>query len=200
MPLSAVRIIESELIPHRLPASDVDSFYFLDDHFKDILMDLRRCCHLIEAHHACKRSRLPSSLASFGHCRDVVQHRLLGLPHSCGHGEIARLAGLVFTYGVTYPLPRPNILCSSSALLLQALAETVYLPGQSDEFLLWAAMVGALGMGGAEGETNGFIPCLRNIKDRLNITEWEDSKMICSKFVWLGQACDEGAALVWDML
>ncbi|KAK7995163.1 hypothetical protein PG990_013936 [Apiospora arundinis] len=200
LPLSAVRILESELIPHRLSVSDVDSFYFLDDHFKDILMDLRRCCHLIEAHHACKRSELPSSLALFGHCRDVVQHRLLGLPHSCGDVEIARLAGLVFTYGVTYPLPRPNILCSSSALLLQALAETVYLPGQSDEFLLWAAMVGALGMGGSEGETNGFIPCLRDIRDRLGITEWEDGKIICNKFVWLGQGCDEGAALVWDTL
>ncbi|KAK8137076.1 hypothetical protein PG984_005016 [Apiospora sp. TS-2023a] len=197
LPRSAIHVLQQELESHRFLIDGADAFHFVEQEFKAILMDLRHCCVLIEAHLERTRSGLPSSLGSLGHCRDIVQNRLLSLPPSRGAVEIARLAALAFTYGVTYPLPRPSVNRRTCTFLLRALAEAECSPElHDDEFLLWAAMIGALGLGAAEG-TSGFVRYLRCIAERLGLMLWEDVKIICEKFIWLGPACNDGAALIW---
>jgi hypothetical protein len=188
--------LKQELDPRRIILDTADVLN-TDDDFKNIWLDLRVCCSLIEDSLEQRRSGLPLSLELLGHCRDIVQHRLLSLPDGRDDIEVVRLATLVFTYGVTYPLPRPEILHNICALLLEALHKPHCVAAHSDELLFWAAMMGALGVGEAKDNGQDFIIYLRRVTTRLGLTRWEDAQPLLKKFVWLSAACDRGARLIW---
>ena len=103
---------------------------------------------------------------------------------------------LVFTYGVTYPLPRSHILGRLCSMLLRALSKPSCTNGQSIKFRFWAAMIGALGHGLSEGAGVGFMAHLRTFASALRIVKWDDAHEILHRFLWLDSACNSGASHV----
>ena len=124
-----------------------------------------------------------------------------------GAEDICRAATLVFTLGVTFPLPRAEPLANAAAGLGHAMRNSNNIPNR--RFLFWAAMLGAIATGAAdtssasEGNENAkqsymfFLEQTRRLRGELGLTTWDAAKALLKTFVWLDGACDEGAWKVW---
>ena len=193
--------MEEDLAVRRPPLSQVDIFR-VDDHFKSIILDLRFCCRLMDnVYDGVETGATDHHDGLLAYYRDVIQHRLLSLPPGRHDMEIARLATLAFTYGVTHPMPRPEPLLRAIKRLACALQTTRYTAGQSAEFLFWAAMVGAVALDprpDQESMARIFSGYICTFANELNLSSWESAILLLKKFVWLGRACDEGARSVWN--
>lgn len=233
-------ILETEMATQRPPLGHADAFGPVDDHFKEIVLDLRHCCHMLDE--LCRSDTqtqnqiqtqsdaTASTTASTNYTtalattsgrmlptyREIVQHRLLNLPPGRPDTEVSRLALLIFSYGVTLPLPNMRPTRSLTRQLKETLETPFYTTTQSRELLFWATMVGAMasftnsnhndGDSGYEVEVEEylypfFVDALRNLAVELNVgPSWDDVRGLLGNFAWLGRACDEGSRYVWDNL
>ena len=157
-------ILETEMAMRRPPLHHADAFTIVDDHFKEIVLDLRHCCFMLDE--LCNSDALTQALtnaslsaaagADYGKTlvttpgrmlptyREIVQHRLLNISVGRPDTEVSRLALLIFNYGVTLPLPNPWPIQSLAHQLKEALATPNYTATQSRELLFWATMLGAM--------------------------------------------------------
>ncbi|ORY61792.1 uncharacterized protein BCR38DRAFT_441142 [Pseudomassariella vexata] len=192
---NSYQYVLNQELPALRPDSNEVAAFNVDDDFKEILLDLRLCCRLIE-----QRLHHPESTGLLLYSRDIVQHRLLSLPHERDAVEICRLAALVFTYGVTYPLPQPRPLRKATEMLSYALKRVRYTRVHATEFLLWAAVIGGIGADSWDHSGSmvaNFTDKIREFRDALNVESWEDAKLVLDKFIWLDAACDEDGRLLW---
>ncbi|KAK8119129.1 uncharacterized protein PG998_003755 [Apiospora kogelbergensis] len=133
----------------------------VDNDFKELLLDLRLCCQEIEEY-AIRVKKLgdTNSTGMVVPYQNIVQHRLMSWRRRDNNGnsnsssadiveEIWRAAILVFTLGVTFPLPRADPLANAAADLGRAMRSSSTVKDQSRPFLFWAAMLGAIATGAA---------------------------------------------------
>ena len=167
----------------------------LDPDVKRTLLDLRLCCRLVEQY--CDQpaeSRKAGILAQF---RSLVQYRLLSLPDSgIGADEVCRLAGIIFSYGVTFPMADPRPLRALASKLGSALKQPWTIEDRGYRLLLWATVVGALAAANTDLEES-FAVRLKQLSQSMQIYHWAAVKMLMRAFIWLDRACDEGARSMW---
>ncbi|KAK8059832.1 hypothetical protein PG996_009762 [Apiospora saccharicola] len=204
-------------LPQMRPPLTEAATFPVDDDFKELLLDLRICCQEIEEYTIrVKKLGSTGSTSMVVPYQNIVQHRLMSLRQkdngigsdTAGSAEgICRAATLVFTLGVTFPLPRAEPLANAAAGLGQAMRNSSSIPNR--RFLFWAAMLGAIATGAAEvsaaSEGNEsakhsylfFLDQTRRLRGELGLTTWDAAKALLESFVWLDAACDEGAWKVW---
>ncbi|KAK8090628.1 hypothetical protein PG994_000133 [Apiospora phragmitis] len=198
----------------RPPLTEAAAFP-VDDGLKELLLDIRVCCQEIEEYVIrAKNLGDPGLTGMVVPYQNIVQHRLMSLRREEGSGgsaeDICRAAALVFTLGVTFPLPRAEPLASAAADLARIMhssSNTV----QNRRFLFWTAMLGAIAAGATESpaaatnegnESAGlymfFLDHTRRFRAELGLTTWDAAKAMLKTFLWLDRACDEGAWKVWS--
>ncbi|KAK8028616.1 hypothetical protein PG991_005672 [Apiospora marii] len=211
-------IVQTWLPQIRPPLAEVAAFP-VDNDFKKLLLDLRICCQEIEEYTVrVKKLGDTGSTGMVVPYQNIVQHRLMSLPRDdsdsdSGSGsrgsanDICQAAILVFTLGVTFPLPRAEPLANAAAGLGHAMRNSNNIPNR--RFLFWAAMLGAIATGlaeasaASEGNENAkqsymfFLDQTRRLRGELGLTTWDAAKALLKGFVWLDGACDEGAWKVW---
>ncbi|KAH9903783.1 hypothetical protein F4778DRAFT_781165 [Xylariomycetidae sp. FL2044] len=133
--------------------------------------------------------------------REIVQHRVLSLPHGDPATEIGRLGLLVFAFGVTYPLPRSRPLRLAAEKLGAALRTPLYARHQDPALLLWANVLGAMATGGSPESSSrfsGFLGEVAVLSSKLGLLHgWDEAKAVLGQFVWLDRACDDAGRAVW---
>lgn len=199
-------VLDNELAACRLPLSLADAFP-VDKSFKEIILDLRHCCQILEE--LCNDPLGPNYMAlpyrMLPTYREIVHHRLLNLPIGHPESEICRLAVLIFSYGVTLPLPNPRPINSVTQQLRETLATPYYTETQDRGLLFWAAMLGAMASFNynytAEEDLHVFfLDRLRVLATELGLGSWDAARALLGKFVWLSRACDDGGRYVWENL
>lgn len=215
-------VLQTWLPQVRSPLTEVAAFP-VDDEFKELLLDLRLCCQEIDEY-AIRVKKLgdTGSTGMVVPYQNIVQHRLMSRKQrnsgdsdssnsSVSSAEdICRAAVLVFTLGVTFPLPRADPLAHAAADLGRAMRRSnSSSKNQTRPFLFWSAVLGAIATGAAEagaspgvGNENAklyrfFLDQTRRLRGGLGLTTWDSAKAMLKTFVWLDKACDEGAWKVW---
>ncbi|KAK7998214.1 hypothetical protein PG989_006254 [Apiospora arundinis] len=156
-------VLQTWLPQVRSPLTEVAAFP-VDDEFKELLLDLRLCCQEIDEY-AIRVKKLgdTGSTGMVVPYQNIVQHRLMSRKHrnsgdsdnsnsSVSSAEdICRAAVLVFTLGVTFPLPRADPLAHAAADLGRAMRRSNSSSNnQTRPFLFWSAVLGAIATGAAE--------------------------------------------------
>ncbi|KAJ9624353.1 hypothetical protein H2204_010806 [Knufia peltigerae] len=175
-----------------------------NEEIKDLLLDMKMYCRLLDTGSGNPATSSSSSSSSWEtHVyRNLIQYRLLLLPESTGHTELCRLAILIFAYGVIYPLARPEPLKVLIGRLRRRLesdeARVSTCTSKRTEFLLWVAVMGAMGAGHSNADDEAFfISLVRTILMHLQIPSLVSLKAVMMEFLWLGPACDQGALELW---
>ena len=165
--------------------------------FRDVLLDVRMFCKLVSHAESQDQKVLPQSqLLTY---RNLIQRRILLLPRGRepkdSMYEICRLATLIFSYGVIYPLRGGEQL----GILVQSLIKTSRqhdcMPEEA-EFLLWALMVGALGSI-KKSQENFFVHRLAMLSQAQDVLRWREALEVFDKFLWLDDACNVGGEAIW---
>lgn len=162
---------------------------------KRTLFDLRLCCRLVEQY--CDQPAEGWTAGILAQYRSLVQYRLLSLPDSgIGADEVCRLAGTIFSYGVTFPMADPRPLRALASKLCSALKHPWTIEDRGYRLLLWATVVGALAAANTDLEES-FAMRLKQLSQCMQIYHWTAVKMLMRAFIWLDRACDEGARSMW---
>ncbi|KAI0594826.1 hypothetical protein F4775DRAFT_595838 [Biscogniauxia sp. FL1348] len=156
---------------------------------QQIVQDLRLICRLIE-----EAMRSEPNRKNLIILRNSIQHRLLSL--SPGRSDICRLACLVFSFAIVFPLPDTR----SFRRCREALAKCMQDPDEcgrySKKLLLWAALLGAIASADTEHE-KVFLGKIITLGRELAIHDWASIEDIVRKFVWLDQTCKSGGQVAW---
>jgi hypothetical protein len=140
--------------------------------------------------------------------RNCTQHRLLSqLPNSldltnpelCVHHAV-RLATLIFSDMVIFPLPPPQGLKPKLALMLRQTLETCHLLRcweLHNQVLLWALTLGAIAAS-YTAQRAWYIDQLLQETSVMQIEDWFVLESMCSRFLWWKPICSEPLKWVWN--
>ncbi|KAJ5096372.1 Protein of unknown function DUF3468 [Penicillium alfredii] len=145
--------------------------------------------------------------------RNITQHTLLSLPpasaiestftnptHAATY-EACRLATLIFSVSVIFPMPAQNnplqrlahqiqfVLCQPNAFALWSAPHT-RVP------LLWILMLGGIAAYGTPDRA-WFGSALHDTTRRSGLSSWPIVKRALESMLWYGAACDEAAESLW---
>ncbi|KAH8658338.1 hypothetical protein BX600DRAFT_469002 [Xylariales sp. PMI_506] len=199
------RLILAGMESSRPSIVEAEAFGSADVALKEIILDLRQCCQLMNIYcdHRDMGTPMPFEVGLLGQCRDVIQYRLLQFDNSLPSSTISRLGAMIFSYGVTYPFPDPNPIRTLSKHLMWALREPACLENQTPELVLWAATMAAMAVSGnteTAHEAEWFLYRIAELADQLNIRTWPAFKTLMESFIWHNRACDEGGRLIWSQI
>ena len=165
----------------------------IDPDFRDILWDMRTYVDLMELH--CDGLYVNPDPARLATQRNLLQYRLLMMVDNVqGEAQLCLLAALIFSFGVTYPIPIAaplNRLCEEMLALLPGL------PDIPDDLLTWSLMLGCIASG-EKDEAKAFRDAL--VPLMLEYDEWAELKDDLQGFLWFDRACDPAAMAVFSML
>ncbi|KAI1503332.1 hypothetical protein F5X99DRAFT_111975 [Biscogniauxia marginata] len=156
---------------------------------EQILQDLRLVCHLIEEAMSAEPNRKNLIML-----RNSIQHRLLSLPP--GRSDICRLACLIFSFSIIFPLPDTRSFHRCREMLAKSIQDKEECKKYSKRLLLWAALLGAIASADTEHE-KVFLGNIIILGRELSIHSWASIEETVRKFVWLDQACRTGGQLAW---
>lgn len=150
-----------------------------------------------------------SDMALFMDRRNAVQHRLMSLPigdeldpeavSSSHMYESIRLAAIIYSAGVTFPLPPyQGIFRRLSSRLKNVLEDSKFDQcwQLSPKLLLWLLVLGGIAALESE-ERSWYVGTLAVVSRSLNISEWDDVAEEMAHYLWLESACDAGGRLLW---
>ncbi|KAK2060255.1 hypothetical protein LY76DRAFT_634747 [Colletotrichum caudatum] len=175
--------------PH---ASEADVFP-VDPHFKDIILDIKECCRLIDTLSGREHPLSPEA-SDFVQYRNLILYRLLSLPP--GVSEICRLTALVFNYGVLYPFPDPRILWTLTGQLGAVLSDPQHTTNEEPGLLLWAAVIGGIAAAGTVAY-DSFAVSVNKFAGLLRLEDWSQIAAHLESFIWLERACGVGGRNLW---
>ncbi|EXJ61392.1 uncharacterized protein A1O5_11706 [Cladophialophora psammophila CBS 110553] len=222
-------VLENHVKMVRPPRERLDEAFptIHDTDFKDLLLDMRMYCRELERIAAESGGASEGGgggggdgaaddlVASSGVAwetnvyRNLIQHRLLRLPrYGSREEELCRLAAMIFSYGVIYPVARPRPL---RVLAKQLRIEVEHHPsspsiatcngpttaGRGAAFLLWIAVLGALASKNSDDDEAFFVDLVATCSARLEVVDFAHLRALVCRFLWLAGACDEGAYDVW---
>ncbi|KAK1998619.1 hypothetical protein LX36DRAFT_23693 [Colletotrichum falcatum] len=176
----------------RPDASEADAFH-VDAHFKDIILDMKACCRLVDTFSGHEHPLSPEA-SEFVGVRNLILYRLLSLPH--GVSEICRLAVLAFNYGVLYPFPDPRPLWNLSRQLGVLLSDPQHTANEDIGLLLWAAMIGGIAAAGTVAY-DSFADSVNRYAGLLGLKDWPQTLAHLESFIWLERACGVGGRALW---
>lgn len=185
-------VLEHQVKVIRPPRSRANQFD-VSDHFKDLLLDMRLYCRLLNRSYDDVQTALLSWEMNVQ--RNLIQYRLLSL--SRGQDEICRLAALIFSNGVIFPIARKHPLQILVKQLVAELERRVDWDDKSSEFLLWVTVVGGLAATGSVRE-EFYLRALKRLATDLCVTGYDDLRGIMHDYLWLDRACDGGASKLWN--
>ncbi|KAJ9608933.1 hypothetical protein H2200_006704 [Cladophialophora chaetospira] len=140
--------------------------------------------------------------------RNCTQHRLLSQlpnpldlsnPECCVHHAI-RLATLIFSEMVIFPLPPPQGVKPRLALMLRQTLEACHLLRcweLHNQVLLWGLTLGAIAANFTAQRT-WYIDQLLQETSLMQIEDWFALEATCSRFLWWKPICSEPLRWVWD--
>jgi hypothetical protein len=112
--------------------------------------------------------------------RNTTQHALLSLPPRTGNSECYRLAALIYSLLVTYPLP--YIAAPFKALVSQLKVELASWD-DSDDMLIWVLTMGAIGAIGLK-EREWFVETFRKATTTMRMRSWGEAREVIKKGLW----------------
>ncbi|GKZ64217.1 hypothetical protein AnigIFM50267_003679 [Aspergillus niger] len=140
--------------------------------------------------------------------RNLVQYHLMSIGPIAGTGlgaisEVCRLATIIYSIGVTFPLSGVRAPFGTLAMTLQSelekndLINTWPMLEHGDILFLWILMVG--GIAARDGPRRGwFIECLSEIMFVSENVQWSCVKEKLRMILWLDIACDMAGRDVWS--
>ncbi|KAI5920497.1 hypothetical protein F4810DRAFT_682816 [Camillea tinctor] len=185
-PLSTFTGIKTSSVKQNISKDD---YVGIGSSLQQGIQDLRLICQLIEEAMNSEPNRRNLIIL-----RNSIQHRLLSVP--VGRSDICRLACLIFSYAIVFPLPdtRPFHRCR------EALAKCMQDKGECDKYskklVLWAALLGAIASADTEHE-KVFLTKIITLGRELSVHSWASIEEIVRKFVWLDQTCKSGGQVAW---
>lgn len=143
--------------------------------------------------------------------RNLLQHRVSSLPMrqdraiSSIQYEIFRISLIIYSIGVTFPLPGPGapflplakMLLSNLRCLNFELVSSVV--PESQDIFLWVLTMGCIAATGSADRSWFAKRLCAHIISR-DIVEWSQYKTRLKKFLWLDLACDMAGRFVWNEL
>ncbi|KZL81272.1 hypothetical protein CI238_00378 [Colletotrichum incanum] len=188
----AFRFLEDKAAAIRPDSSEADAFH-VEAHFKNILLDIRVCCQLIDTFSEQEHPH-SSETVRFIHYRNLVLYRLLSLPP--GVSETCRLTTLIFNYGVLYPFPDPRLLWKLTRQLATLLSDSQHTTNEDTEFLLWTAVIGGIAAAGTM-MYDSFAASVNKFADELGLDHWSGTVTLLESFIWHERACGVGGRTLW---
>lgn len=163
-----------------------------------------------------------SDLTALGNCRNLVQYQLLELPVDAddlsrvldvpNEGATAeetdtvfqiyltcRLAALLYSLHVTFPLPRTGPQRDCLLPVLQSCMSSInerYTDPRIAEILLWCAVIGGASAYGSKHRL-WFLSEIGSLCDLLNMHTWDQMLECLQSFAWVGSACDQAGEVIW---
>ncbi|KAI9822667.1 MAG: hypothetical protein M1827_000386 [Pycnora praestabilis] len=180
--------------------------YGFDDQIIALLYDM--CHHTITLDSYCRGTLLRPNLRTMVDRRNVIQHRILSLPHVHEvegplHGdyiyESFRLTMLIYSIAVIYPVPPFAGVREKLVQRLQPalrLSDLISHWGRLSGALTWVLVMGGIAASGMP-ERTWFTETLASLSAAVGIDGWEDVKDILTSFIWLESACELGGRVLW---
>jgi Fungal specific transcription factor domain len=165
----------------------------IETDFEDILWDMRTYIDLMELH--CDGLFVNPEPARLATYRNLIQYRLLSLKWNTKNTRlsICRLAALIFSFGVIYPLADPDPLQQLCDDLQKLLERT---PEIADDFIIWATMLGGIAALGTDRQ-DWFVQRLVAACRKRELRTWKSVKSGMRTFLWSERACDPGGLELW---
>lgn len=143
--------------------------------------------------------------------RNLLQHRVLSLPSkedqstaSIQH-EVFRICALIYSVGVTFPLPGPAAPFMPLATMLLSNLQRINFQlvssiiSEYQDVFIWVLTMGCIAATGSS-ERSLFVEKLYEHTLSANIFEWGQYKNRLKNFLWLDIACDMAGKLLWNDL
>jgi hypothetical protein len=158
--------------------------------------------------HYVRGGPLAPDLVDFAEVRNCAQHRLLSQmpnpldlsdPELCVHHAV-RLATLIFSDIVIFPLPPTQGVKPRLALMLRQTLEACHLLRcweLHNQVLLWALTVGAIAAN-YTAQRSWYLDQLLQETSLMQIENWFVLESICSRFLWWKHICSEPLRWVWN--
>lgn len=112
--------------------------------------------------------------------RNTTQHALLSLPPRTGTAECCRLAALIYSLLVTYPLP---YIAAPFKLLVKQLKIEVAAWDGSDDMLIWVLTMGAIGALGLK-EREWFVENFLKATTTMGMRSWSEAREVIKRGLW----------------
>jgi hypothetical protein len=125
--------------------------------------------------------------------RNMTQHALLSLPQRAGTSECYRLAALIYSLLVTFPVH--YTVAPFKELVMQLIVALAGWDG-NDYMLLWVLTIGGIGAMGLD-ERAWFMTSLQVTATRVGIRTWIEARNIMTKGLWHEATNDGDGQDLW---
>jgi Fungal specific transcription factor domain len=126
--------------------------------------------------------------------RNMTQHALLSLPPRTGRSECYRLAAMIYSLLVTFPLP--YMVAPFAYLITQLKLTLSEWDGDDDHMLLWVLTMGGIGATGL-GERMWFMQKLQDVAARIGIRSWFELRDAIKRGLWHETTNDRDGQGLW---
>ncbi len=125
--------------------------------------------------------------------RNTTQHALLSLLPRGGSSECYRLAALIYSLLVTFPLPRvTGTFQRLGELLKMALLQW----NNNDQLLVWVLAMGGIGTLGFD-QRKWFLERFRQVTTRLGIKSWDEARDSIKRGLWFEATNERDGIDLW---
>jgi Fungal Zn(2)-Cys(6) binuclear cluster domain len=140
--------------------------------------------------------------------RNLLQHRIASLPSAqalmdtSGIYEVCRISVLIYSIGVTFPLPGvgapfiPLIRELKVQLQILDIHRVLFMVPESTTIIQWVLTMGCIAATDLI-ERSWFVGALSQYIAFAQISEWNQFKQELQKVLWLDSACDMAGKLLW---
>lgn len=125
--------------------------------------------------------------------RNATQHALLSLQPRSSTSECYRLAALIYSLLVTFPLPYS--VAPFQSLVIQ-LMDALTNWDEDDDMLLWVLTLGGIGATGLD-ERLWFVNNLQATAAKIDIKSWGEARHIMTKGLWHEATNDRDGRDLW---
>jgi len=140
----------------------------------------------------CEGRRVVTASVLIDH-RNMAQHALLSLVPRIGHSECYRIAALIYSFLVTFPLP---YIAAPFQKLVTKLKMALATWDLGDEMLLWVLAMGGIGAVGLD-ERQWFASRFRRAVMRLKVGSWDEAKKFINRGLWYEAANERDGYDFW---
>lgn len=151
-------------------------FHTVEDLYKVMSM-LKSYTIMISDH--CTSRKVMSASVLIDH-RNTTQHALLSLPPRAGNSECLRLAALIYSLLVTFPLPYT---LTTFQCLVKGLRMALVEWDGDDQVLIWVLAMGGIGAVGLD-ERQWFVEEFREVTIRAGVRSWDEAREIIKEGLW----------------
>jgi hypothetical protein len=148
----------------------------------------------------CQQSLINPNLVALISRRNAIHHRLLSLPSGATLYECCRLAALIYSTAVLFPLPLSSGCPRKLVLQIQSVMEGVPLRGLygcGGKFYIWVLFMAGI-WAEKMPERPWFIGRLRSLLELEGVFRWNELKSVVMSFLWVSSVCNEGGMNLWD--